>query len=66
MKPQRRLLRRRVVMEMLGIKRSALEEAVKREDFPKPITLFEKGRALVWDEDEVLEWMDARFKAQRS
>jgi predicted DNA-binding transcriptional regulator AlpA len=68
MSPQlkhRRLLRRRVVMEMLGIKRTALEEAVKRDDFPKPIVIFKKGRALAWNEDEVLTWLDERFKAQR-
>ena len=48
-------------MEMLGIKRTALEEAVKRGDFPKPIVIFDHSRALAWDEDEVLAWMDARF-----
>jgi prophage regulatory protein len=64
--PHRRLLRRRTVMEMLGIKRTALEEAVKRGDFPPPIVIFEHGRALAWDEEEVLAWMDGRFKAQRA
>jgi predicted DNA-binding transcriptional regulator AlpA len=60
----RRLLRRTQVLQMLGMGRSALKEAVARNDFPKPIILFEHGRLLMWDEDEVLAWLDARFEAR--
>jgi prophage regulatory protein len=61
---RRRLLRRKQVLEMIGMGRTALVEAVKRGDFPAPIVLFEHGRSLVWDADEVEAWIEARFAAR--
>jgi predicted DNA-binding transcriptional regulator AlpA len=63
-KRHRRLLRRRQVLELVNMGRSALKEAVERGDFPKPIVLFEHGRILMWDADEVEAWLDARFAAR--
>jgi predicted DNA-binding transcriptional regulator AlpA len=60
----RRLLRRRQVLELVNMGRSALKEAVARGDFPVPIVLFEHGRMLMWDESEILAWLDARFAAR--
>lgn len=58
-KKQRRLIRRKRVLEKIPIRRTALRDAVKAGKFPKPITIL--GRTLVWDEDEVDEWVEARF-----
>jgi predicted DNA-binding transcriptional regulator AlpA len=63
-KRYRRLLRRRQVLELIGMGRTALNRAVADGRFPPPIVLFEGGRVLVWDEDEVLAWLDARFAAR--
>jgi predicted DNA-binding transcriptional regulator AlpA len=57
----RRLIRRKQVMELLGIKRTAFDEAIKRQDFPKPITIFAGGRAKAWAEDEVLDYIERRL-----
>ena len=57
----RRLIRRKQVMELLGIKRMAFDEAIKRQDFPKPITIFAGGRAKAWAEDEVLDYIERRL-----
>jgi predicted DNA-binding transcriptional regulator AlpA len=58
---QRRLIRRRQVLELLGIKRTALDAALARGDFPKPVTIFAKGRACAWAEDEVLDYIEHRL-----
>jgi predicted DNA-binding transcriptional regulator AlpA len=44
--------------------RTALNRAVREGRFPQPIVLFEGGRILVWDEEEVLNWLDGRFEAR--
>jgi predicted DNA-binding transcriptional regulator AlpA len=58
----RRLIRRREVLELLTMRRNALHEAIDRGDFPKPIKIFEHGRVLAWDADEVETWLAARFE----
>jgi predicted DNA-binding transcriptional regulator AlpA len=60
----RRILRRRQVLELIGMGRTALNRAVREGRFPQPIVLFEGGRILVWDEEEVLNWLDGRFEAR--
>jgi predicted DNA-binding transcriptional regulator AlpA len=58
----RRLIRRREVLEMISMRRNALHAAVDRGDFPKPIRIFEHGRVLAWDLDEVETWLASRFE----
>jgi len=60
----RQLIRRREVMELLGIKRTAFDEAIKRQDFPKPITIFAGGRAKAWAEDEVRDYIERRLSTR--
>src|SRR5262249_23167405 len=62
--PPRRLLRRNEVLKLLRIKRTALDEAIARGDFPGSIKLFDGGRAVVWDEEEVLNYLERRFAAR--
>jgi predicted DNA-binding transcriptional regulator AlpA len=49
------------VLELLGIKRTALDEAIKRGAFPKPFIIFEGGRARAWDADEVMAYIEGRL-----
>jgi len=60
----RRLIRRREVMELLGIKRTAFDDALARGDFPKPITIFAGGRAKAWAEDEVRDYIERRLSTR--
>ena len=48
-------------MELLGVQRTALAQAIQRGDFPKPIVIFSHGRARAWAEDEVMSWLEARL-----
>jgi len=57
----RRLLRRQELLKKLKMKRTALDEALSRGSFPLPITIFEGGRALAWDETEVDDYIEQRF-----
>jgi len=60
-RPRRRLMRRNEVLKLLGIKRTALDEALKRHEFPQPVTIFAGGRARAWAEDEVLDYIERRL-----
>jgi predicted DNA-binding transcriptional regulator AlpA len=67
-KPQpqpRRLLRRQEVLKKVRIGRTALDDALERGVFPLPTTLFPGGRALVWDEQEVDDYIEQRFAARK-
>lgn len=55
----RRLLRANSVMQLTGLKRSTI---YRDPTFPKQIKISE--RAVAWDQQEVLDWIEAR-KASR-
>jgi prophage regulatory protein len=57
-----RFLRLPAVMSLVGLKSTAIYDAVARGDFPKPAKL---GRLSAWPESEVLAWIEAR-KAERN
>jgi predicted DNA-binding transcriptional regulator AlpA len=56
----RRLLGVRAVEEATGLKRTALDEAIKRGEVPTPIrpTLSKTSRR--WFEDEIIAYQEAR------
>lgn len=56
---KRRLLRASEVMDLTGLRRSAL---YREPDFPKQIKISE--RSVAWDEVEVREWMDQKRKSR--
>jgi predicted DNA-binding transcriptional regulator AlpA len=60
----RKILRKRVVMDMLGLGHSALAEAVARGDLPKPVQITAQGRVVGWFEDEIIEHQEKRAKAR--
>ena len=62
---RRRLLRRKEVLERLRIKRTALDQAIERGDFPPSTTIFEGGRATVWDEEVVDTYIEQRLAASK-
>jgi prophage regulatory protein len=49
------------VKSRVGVSRAFIYKLIAGDRFPKPIKL---GSASLWDEGEVLEWMDAK-KAER-
>jgi len=59
-----RLVRLPVVLDFSGYGRTQLFEAVKRGEFPRPIRLTPGGRAIAWDEAELLDWKAARKAAR--
>jgi prophage regulatory protein len=61
--PGPRIIRRKEVLRMLGIGRTAFDELIRRGEFPKPIKITGK-RALGWFLDDVLDYM-ARLRAAR-
>lgn len=52
----RRFLRLPAVMEMVGIKRTAIYERTKAGTFPAPVQL--GPRAVAWDEAAIAEWQN--------
>ena len=59
-----RMLRLRAVMEFSGLRTTQIYQKVKDGEFPKPVKLTESGRAVAWDEDELLAWREARLAAR--
>jgi prophage regulatory protein len=55
-----RIIRKRDLPAFTGLQRTAIEELIKRGEFPKPISLSDTGRAVGWIEDEVIAWQRAR------
>lgn len=59
-----RLLRLPMVLDFTGYGRTQLFEAIKREEFPRPVRLTPGGRAIAWDEAELLAWREQRLAAR--
>jgi prophage regulatory protein len=52
-----RLLRRPEVEHLVGLRRSAIYDAMSRGEFPRPVRI--GRRAVAWREADVLRWLDA-------
>jgi predicted DNA-binding transcriptional regulator AlpA len=59
-----RLLRRGEVEKIVGLKRTAIEEAMERGEFPLPVYPTASGRARRWLEDEIKAHQEARIAAR--
>lgn len=57
-----RLLRLSAVTAIVGLKTTAIYDAVSKGQFPRPVKF---GRVSAWPESEIREWIEAR-KAERS
>lgn len=62
--PPRRILRRPVVLDRLGVCSAQLDRLVKNEGFPPAIKI--TARYTGWLEHEVDAWIDARAEASRA
>lgn len=60
----RSFLRMKQVKAAIGLSKSWIHEAVKRGDFPAPISL--GARAVAWDAEAVANWQANRMKQAES
>ena len=60
----RSFLRMKQVKAAIGLSKSWIHEAVKRGDFPAPISL--GARTVAWDAEAVAEWQANRMKQAES
>jgi prophage regulatory protein len=61
---KKRILRRPVVEEITGLRRSTIYAAIAAGTFPKPIHL--GARAVGWLEGEIDQWLTKRVTESRS
>ena len=59
---QPRFLRVREVLEMTGMSRSFIYDRINDGTFPKQIQL--GSRTVVWNEQEVIKWMEERMASR--
>jgi prophage regulatory protein len=59
-----RFLRLPAVLEFAGFGRTKLYEEIELGRFPRPVRLVEGGRAIGWDETELVEWRNSRLAAR--
>ena len=59
--PTTQILRLPAVQERVGLKRSAIYDAIKCGDFPKPIKLTK--RAVGWKAEDVSAWIAGKIAA---
>jgi len=52
-----KFLRLPAVMEMVGMKRTAIYDWIKAGKFPAPVQL--GGRAVAWKESEIADWQQS-------
>lgn len=58
--PAERILRLPQVEEMVGLRRSRIDDLVKAGVMPQPVRLHPGGRAIGWLESELLAWIRTR------
>ena len=56
----KKLLRLPAVIELVGLKRTQIRAAIRRDVFPKPIKLTDTGRTCAWLLDDLEKWLEAR------
>jgi len=59
-----RILRIRQVLDLVGLKKTAVYDLRQKGDFPRPVRI--TGRAIGWVEEEVLRWIAERRDRERS
>jgi len=60
----RSFLRLKQVKAVTGMSRSWIYEAIRRGDFPAPVTL--GARAVAWDSISVADWQERRIRESAS
>jgi prophage regulatory protein len=59
-----RLLRLPRVLEITGLRKTQILDAVKDGRFPRPTTILAGGRAHGWPESEIAEYVQSRIAAR--
>jgi prophage regulatory protein len=59
-----RLLRLRDVERFCGLRRTQIFEHISRGEFPRPLRLTPTGRAIAWDQAELIAWLEIRKAAR--
>lgn len=60
-KTHRRILRLHEVLALTKLSKSSLYGAIASGRFPRPVPIVHGGKAVAWDETEVLDHIDGRF-----
>lgn len=60
-KALRRLIRKPEVRTITGLSDSEISRQIRAGEFPAPVPLSEKGRAVAWLESEVQEFVESRI-----
>ncbi len=60
-----RLLRRKAVEQISGLKRTQIYFHMARGDFPCALKVTRAGRAVAWLESEVLTWLEQRIATRK-
>ena len=55
----KKIIRKEKLPAHVGLQRTAIEDAIRRGEFPRPIKLGQ--RAVGWLEEEVAQWQRARI-----
>jgi prophage regulatory protein len=63
-KELRSFLRLKQVKAAIGLSRSWIYDAIKRGDFPAPVSL--GARAVAWDAEAIANWQASRIKQAES
>jgi len=56
-----RFIRQKNLPEFVGLQRTQIEVLIERGEFPKPISLNDKGRSKAWLESEIVAWQVSRI-----
>lgn len=59
-----RVLRRRDVESLCGLRRSTIYLKMSQDAFPKQVTLG-AGRAVGWVESEIIDWLERQIASSR-
>ena len=60
----RNIIRLPQVKRRIGMGETQIEAAMARGEFPKPVKIFESGRAIGWFEDEIDAYLEERAAAR--
>jgi predicted DNA-binding transcriptional regulator AlpA len=61
-----RMYRKAELPQFVGLRRTQIEELIKVGQFPKPVQLSDRGRAIAWLEADLLAWQNARIAARNT
>ncbi|MCK1450441.1 AlpA family phage regulatory protein [Bradyrhizobium sp. 35] len=56
-----RLYRRSELPKYVGLRRTQIDELIKKGEFPRPISLSDAGRAVAWLEADLVAWQIHRL-----